>query len=178
VFLTFFGRPSRQAQKAHESGASMLVPLVVLAVGSLGVGYFAADFAGLYREQYHGFHVGFSGLVATVLGLSGIFLSWLMYNRRTVTESAFEFLAPFRELAHSAALDESYERFYRRFLLGFARAVAWFDRYIIDGVMNWIGYATIDTGRTIRLWQSGNVRDYVLAVVGGVVALATWGLMP
>jgi hypothetical protein len=42
--------------------------------------------------------------------------------------------------------------------------------------MNWIGWSTIMSGRRLRKTQTGNVRDYVYAVVAGTVVIVFWGL--
>ena len=57
-----------------------------------------------------------------------------------------------------------------------AAGLGWFDRYVVDGLINavwgappccWVG------GRPWHL-QTGRVGDYVYAVVGGLVLLAAW----
>jgi NAD(P)H-quinone oxidoreductase subunit 5 len=60
--------------------------------------------------------------------------------------------------------------------MGIAGAVGWFDRYVIDGVMNFLGWATIMSGRRLRKIQTGNVADYVYAVIAGAVVIAAWGI--
>ena len=61
--------------------------------------------------------------------------------------------------------------------LGLAGAIGWFDRYVIDGLINLLGWATIMAGRRVRKIQTGNAADYVYAVIAGAVVLATWGVL-
>ena len=175
VFLAIFGPFSEASQDAREGGFSMAGPLLLLAAGSLGIGYFGSDFASLSGGSYH-FHVGMSGALATVCALAGVLLSWLIYGSRQLSPQAFSFLAPIGKLARSGLVDRSFEFAYRRGALAFADAVGFFDRYVVDGVMNWIGWTTIVSGRRLRATQTGNVRDYVYAVIAGTVVLAFWGL--
>ena len=176
VFLTFFGKPSKKAKHAHEGGLSMQAPLVLLAVLALVAGYFGNQFAALYGTTYH-FHLGAVGGIATVLGLGGILLAYLIYGRRSVPESTFAFLGPVGRLARSGAVDRAYLFGFHKLALGLAGAIGWFDRYVIDGLINLLGWATIMAGRRVRKIQTGNVADYVYAVIAGAVVLATWGVL-
>ena len=176
VFLAFFGKPSEKAVHAHESGASMALPPVALGVLSAVAGYFGGRFSELYGTEYH-FHVGTVTYAASGMGILGIVLAWLIYGSRSVPESSFAFLAPVGRLARSGAVDNLYLFGYRRVALTLANSVGWIDRYVIDGVMNFLAWATIMGGRRARKLQTGVVNDYVFAVVAGAVALATWGLM-
>jgi NADH-quinone oxidoreductase subunit L len=175
VFLALFGPCSQASEKAHEGGASMTGPLVLLAVGSLVIGYFGSEIASLSGDSYH-FHVGMSGMLGTVVAVAGLLLSWWIYGARRLSPQAFGFLAPIGRLARSGLVDRFFDFAYRRGALAFADAVGFFDRYIIDGVMNWIGWTTIMSGRRLRATQTGNVRDYVYAVVAGAVVIVFWGL--
>jgi len=175
VFLALFGPFSPTSEGAHESGISMGAPLVLLAVGSVAVGYFGSDFASLSGGPYH-FHVGMSGMLGTLCALAGVLLSWSIYGARLVSLRSFAFLAPIGRLARSGLVDRFFELVYRRGALALSDTVGFFDRYFVDGLMNWIGWTTIMSGRWLRNTQTGNVRDYVLAVVAGALAIVVWGL--
>jgi NADH-quinone oxidoreductase subunit L len=175
VFLALFGPFSQASESAHEGGFSMAGPLLLLAAGSLTVGYFGSDFALLSGGSYH-FHVGMSGMLGTGLAVAGLLLSWLIYGARRLTPQSFGFLAPIEWLARSGLVDRFFEFAYRRGALAFSDAVGFFDRYVVDGVMNWVGWMTIVSGRRLRKTQTGNVRDYVYAIVAGTVVIVFWGL--
>jgi NADH-quinone oxidoreductase subunit L len=175
VFLAIFGPFSQASEGAHESGSSMTGPLLLLAAGSIGIGYFGSDFASLSGGTYH-FHIGLSGMLGTGVAVAGLVLSWLIYGSRQISPQAFSFLAPIGRLARSGLVDRFFEFAYRRGALVFADAVGFFDRYVIDGLINWIGWTTIMSGRRLRKTQTGNVRDYVFAVVAGTVVIVFWGL--
>ncbi|MBW2542638.1 MAG: NADH-quinone oxidoreductase subunit L [Deltaproteobacteria bacterium] len=175
VFLSIFGPFSPTSEGAHESGFSMTGPLWLLAAGAVGIGYFGSDFAALAGGTYH-FHLGMSGILGTTCALIGLLLSWLIYGSHRLSPQAFRFVAPIAWLARSGLVDRFFEFAYRRGALVLADAVGFFDRYVIDGVMNWIGWSTITSGRWLRRIQTGNVRDYVYAVVAGAVVIVFWGL--
>ncbi len=175
IFLAFLGKPNEHAKHAHEGGPAMAIPLVVLGTLSVATGYFGRSLATMYGVEYD-FRAGPVGMGASALGLAGIAVGWFVYGRRGVSTSAFEFLEPVARLARSSALDNMYELLYRRALLMFAGAIGWFDRYVVDGIMNLLAWSTIMAGRRLRRLQTGNVQDYVYAVVAGAVVLAAWGI--
>jgi NADH:ubiquinone oxidoreductase subunit 5 (subunit L)/multisubunit Na+/H+ antiporter MnhA subunit len=117
-----------------------------------------------------------SGMLGTACALFGLLLSWLIYGARILSPQAFSLLAPIGTLARSGLVDRFFEFSYRRGALVVSDAVGFFDRYVIDGVMNLIGWSTIMSGRRLRKIQTGNVRDYVYAVVAGAVVIVFWGL--
>ncbi len=175
VLLAFFGEPSERARHAHEGGPSMRLPLVVLAAGSVSVGWFGSDLAAVYDSEYH-FHVGPIGLAATALALAGVGVAWLRYGRRREGPESFGAFEPLAGFARSGLVDRAYAGAYRHALLAFAAVVGWLDRYVVDGVMNLTGWVTIVAGRGIRRTQTGNVQHYVYVVVAATLVLVAWGL--
>ncbi|MEM1126979.1 MAG: NADH-quinone oxidoreductase subunit L [Bacteroidota bacterium] len=66
--------------------------------------------------------------------------------------------------------DELYDRIVVKPLLGSSeRALSPFDKYVVDGFVNGIGWVTGALGRGLRLIQTGVVQNYALAIVVGVV---------
>ena len=49
--------------------------------------------------------------------------------------------------------------------------IAWFDRHVIDGTFNFMAWGANEAGESIRPWQSGDVRQYVVWFLTGAVAL-------
>ncbi|MCA9610206.1 MAG: NADH-quinone oxidoreductase subunit L [Myxococcales bacterium] len=175
VFLAFFGEPREKASHAHEPDASMLGPLVLLAIPSLGVGWLGAQFAELSGGgEYEVHFAATTPLVASGLALAGFAVAWLVYgkgDREVGVISALE------RMARSAAVDRTFEGLYRGVMLKTADGIGWWDRYVMDGLVNWSGWVTIVGARALRKVQTGLAPDYVFAVVLGAVALAVWGLL-
>jgi len=46
-----------------------------------------------------------------------------------------------------------------------------FDRYIVDGLVNLVGWLTIQMGRVLRLTQTGQVQTYIMAICIGAILL-------
>jgi NADH:ubiquinone oxidoreductase subunit 5 (subunit L)/multisubunit Na+/H+ antiporter MnhA subunit len=64
---------------------------------------------------------------------------------------------------------------YRSVLLPLSGALRWMDRYLVDGLMNGVGWGTLEAGQAVRPVQTGRTRDYALAVVVGAVLLLILG---
>ncbi len=182
TLLTFFGKPGDKTEHAHEATFSMRLPMVVLAIGAVAAGWGASRFALVVGDDYH-FHFGLIGALGTGLGLLGLVIAWLMYAGRglreqvRLPESTFASLKPLGVLARSGAVDRAYQVTFRRGLLVLSAGVGWFDRYVIDGLVNYSGWLTLMASRRLRPIQTGNVRDYVYAVATGALALVAWGLL-
>jgi NADH-quinone oxidoreductase subunit L len=187
--LVFLG-PARHAEGAHphESPASMTVPLVVLgvlsAIGGLvlnpvhsGPLYrflapVSGDISGLGYEPVG--PLGEPQLIAiSIVAVAiGITLAWLGYARRDLAKGRMvdPVRGPLAEAAERKFLvDEAYEAVFVTGGGALARALAWIDRRLVDGVVMGSGAASLATGRVVRRAQTGLVRGYVTVMV---VALA------
>jgi len=174
VVVAFFGAPSgEKAAHAHEAGWSMRGPLVVLAALSLLGGAFTAPFARLHGEPY-ALHLGVGPVLAAALALGGFVLAYRVYGAdRRAAPAVLEGLS---KVARSRAVNRFYEFGFHRVALVVSSGLAWTDRYLVDGLINMIGYETLEGGRRARPLQTGLAPDYVLAVVLGVVGLAAWAV--
>ncbi len=171
--LVFFGEQKERVHHAHESPFVMLAPMLFLSVPAVAAGWFAGPFAERLGLEYH-FSVTPVGGIATIFALGGVGLGVARYGIGQLTWLAWPAAATF--LA-SAPVDRLWAAAWRQGLLPFARAAGWFDRYVVDGLINLSGWVALEGGERLRLLQTGKVRDYVYAAVVGVVLLAAWGAM-
>jgi hypothetical protein len=151
----------------------MRAPLLVLAILATGGGALASRFAGLYGSEYH-FAMGAGPSLAAALGLAGIAAAYFVFGRGRAHDLAV--LAWVERLARTSAVDRFYEFGYRRLSLPLAQALGWFDRYVVDGAINMLGYSALEGGSRARGIQTGFAPDYVLAAMLGVVGLAFWAV--
>jgi NADH-quinone oxidoreductase subunit L len=54
----------------------------------------------------------------------------------------------------------------------FANALAWFDRNVVDGIVNGIGVVTRRSGTGLSKVQTGRVQNYALGIALGLIAMA------
>ena len=55
---------------------------------------------------------------------------------------------------------------------GIGKPAAWFDRQVVDGLVNGAGTATLALSHKIRGLQSGKVQQYALIFLVAVILLA------
>jgi NAD(P)H-quinone oxidoreductase subunit 5 len=53
-----------------------------------------------------------------------------------------------------------------------SRIVDWFDRQIVDGVVNLVGFASIFSGEALKYGNSGQGQFYILTITLGLAAIA------
>ncbi len=174
VVVALFGPPSHEAEHAHESGATMLAPLVLLSVFALGTGWLGATLSGLYAEEAH-FHLSPVGMLASALAFAGLGCAYWMFGAPRGGGAILEAFAPLGRLARSSLVDDTLAWGYRRALTGVADAIGWFDRYVIDGLINLVGWATLAAGDRLRRIQTGRVEDYVYVLVVAVLLAGLYG---
>ena len=176
VFLAFFGPVTPASGHSHEPGASMAGPLLVLAVPSVLLGWFAAPFARNLGVEPEAFHLGTVGMIAIAMAVGGIGLAWMLYGSKSLSPSAFNVLAPLGKLARGSAIDSAWLSLYRGAGMGLARLAGWIDRYIVDALVNVVGWAVIASGRSLRAVQTGDVQDYLFAVFVAAADLGAFGV--
>ena len=186
VFLTFFGARGAGGHP-HDPPGVMMGPLWVLALLSIGGTLLGGAALGLTFPEFlrgttgatlpHGPH--WLTPFSVGLALAGIVLAWLVYQRRTVSAEALtRGLGPLPAwAARGYGLDALYVALYRGAVLGFARAVGWIDRYVVDGLVNAASAATLRAGADLRRLQTGRAQDYLYGVTAGLLlVLVLWRL--
>jgi NADH-quinone oxidoreductase subunit L len=196
VIMVFFGDAKWKDQSEehgahgdfvpHESPKIMLLPLVVLAMLSVGGGLLQLPFTKdlHFLEKWlepiveHGeAHISGSWaydnkyllmLVAIVVALSGIALAIGVYGKKKLPAIEPQILAN----------AWNYDKGVSAFMGGPGRqsfeAVAWADAHVIDGAVIGTGSVVRKSSGLIRKIQSGYVRVYAAAIVIGVLAMLAW----
>ncbi|HEY3079099.1 MAG TPA: NADH-quinone oxidoreductase subunit L [Chloroflexota bacterium] len=176
---TTVGHHERGPQHAHESPPVMTVPLIVLAVLAFGAGFvglptlgnpFATFLTGHPQEGAINLPLA---LGTTLLALLAIGMAWLMYGRVAFRHDPLVvWLGPLYTLfARRYYVDDLYNWLIAVFVLGAARLAAWFDRRVIDGVVNFIGWLTAALGELFSRAQTGRAPNYALVVFAGIVVI-------
>jgi NADH-quinone oxidoreductase subunit L len=177
----------------HESPWTMTMPLVVLAVLST-IGFVINlpfdnqkwNFLERWLEPVlrgapvitaSSFGIGFAlSTGALVIAVVGIVVGRAMYRNGLPadgTDPAVERLGPFAKVLENAYyLDVGLARFVSGPVTSAARFLSdGVDRGVIDGAVNGVGRAFRGAGGGLRKVQTGLVRNYALAIIGGAVLL-------
>ena len=210
-FMTFHGE-YRGHEHPHESPRSMTAPLMILGAFTLISGlsvYATGGFGNLIfvpgtRAEYALPLIGVSltdyGLEAISLGaaLAGLALAWAVYATKRIPAERFT-RSPsgafiHKMLTHRYWIDDVYDAFGARVYWGFAKAMDWFDRRVVDGIVNAVGRGglataagsdffdrrvvdgavnllskgTVRSGMRLRQRQTGQVQSYAWVIVFGI----------
>jgi NADH-quinone oxidoreductase subunit L len=203
VYLTFFGSfrgTHEQEHHLHEAPRSMTFPLVVLAIlstvgGLVGLPAFLGERANLFHrfldpavpplaggaviaELGRGMEIALiAASVAIALGGWGLARVCYAGDRAGTIPERFvrTFPALHRLVQNKFYLDELYEaviyRPFRALSRFFWKAV---DVLIIDGIVNAGAFLVELSGDLLRFFTTGNVRNYALTFVLGIVALLAY----
>jgi NADH-quinone oxidoreductase subunit L len=195
IFKTFHGEPHDQEhyEAAHESPLWMLIPIGILAAGSILAGFpFKELFAGHGVEEFFRESVKMNphiieemhnipetvAFLPTVMMALGFVVSWLFYIRRPYipVELARQHRILYQFLLNKWYFDELYD-------LIFVRPAKWLGRflwkvgdgYIIDGFgPDGISARVLDVTRNVVRLQTGYLYHYAFAMLIGVAGLITW----
>jgi NADH-quinone oxidoreductase subunit L len=201
VSLTFAGEFRGSAEESahiHEAPPSMTVPLVVLAFLSAIAGFVGlpevfgdrANRLAAFLEPIFpaiGPHAGEAGHalpaatewllmgVSVAVAVTGILIAWNWYAKRTgrpADRAADALPGLYRLIAEKFRIDELYDALFVRPF----RWLAWglwkvIDVLVIDGVLVGGAFVVELVGDVLRFLQTGNVRNYALTFLLGIVAL-------
>ncbi|WP_018132953.1 NADH-quinone oxidoreductase subunit L [Effusibacillus pohliae] len=187
-FLTFTGEYRGDASiEPHESGPVMTIPLVLLAILSLVIGFVNAPFFGhafahfLLSGGELGVHEAFSwttAVASTAVGAAGILLAYLMYGKRTVdADKVAAASGPLYTLSYRKFfIDEIYHAVIVIPLIWIGKILNFIDRWIVDGIVSLVGHTTFASSLGLKYGQNGQIQTYGLLTSLGVAALVAISL--
>lgn len=172
--LIFGGAPKPKTRRAPEVGWLMAVPMVSLTVITLLMPLMLKQWQILPALQQLNW-----GLVS-LLVLSGVVGcsvgAWIYLNPRVSKPVGLVWQSVREVLAYDFCIDRLYNISVVLGVVQGARFTAWFDRYIVDGLVNFVGVASIFSGESLKYTISGQARNYLLTLfVGVILALAFVG---
>jgi NADH-quinone oxidoreductase subunit L len=195
IFKTFFGEPHDQEhyEAAHEAPLTMLIPIGILAAGSILAGFPVKElFAGPGVEEFFRESLKMNPhiieamenipesvkLLPFVMMVIGAVVSYVFYIRRPYipVELARQHQMLYQFLLNKWYFDELYD-------LIFVRPAKWLGRFlwkvgdgkIIDGFgPDGVSAGVLDVTRNVVKLQTGYLYHYAFAMLIGVAGLITW----
>jgi NADH-quinone oxidoreductase subunit L len=189
MFMTFFGKKRWEELKSfdgrdfhpHESPAVMWLPMALLAVGSIGAGWFfssgdrlanwlSPSLGTLEEVEHTVIDHSLIPILTIALSVLGALIAWLVVGRRDVPvvkpePVSFPVRAARRDL-YGNALNET---LIARPGTWLARALVYVDNKGVDGLVNGIAAGLGGSSGRLRRLQTGFVRSYAMTMLFGAI---------
>jgi len=189
IFIILFPRDaqvSRNNGQGHDHGHGvyrlMGWPLIILASGTVLLGFFQGSLEGFFKGQQilqgkQGVHHAWLPFVALTSAFFGVVLAWLEFGRRGAGQVGFvEKIAPLNKLfAERWYIDRFYRRFLDVVIYGvISNLCTKNDNRIIDGGVDGLGKGIVETGRFVSLLHLGMIQPKLLTIFMVIVLLALY----
>jgi NAD(P)H-quinone oxidoreductase subunit 5 len=174
--LVFWGSAQPKTRRAPEAPWLMAVPMVTLTIFNL-VAPALLQRLGLLSipslTAANRYTVGLLVLSSAIgAGLAGL----LYLNARSSRPVDLVWKSVREVLAYDFCIDRLYKISVVLGVVQGSRLTAWFDRYIVDGLVNFVGVASIFSGESLKYTISGQSRNYLLSLfMGLLLVLVTVG---
>lgn len=176
----FWGTENKELHDAHtphEAPLTMTLPLIILTLITVTCGW-ALNFGSFVSASGQDYQIHLDTQVAiTSCVIAVISIALATYIYKGEKQPIADILYKHFPKLHRAA----YKRFYMDEVWMFvthkiifrlvSTPIAWFDRHVIDGTFDFLAWSSNEAGESIRGWQSGDVRHYVVWFISGTVAL-------
>ncbi len=175
-FSIFWSKESHLHNTHGEGPLSMKIPLIILAICAIGVGF--VPFSSFISSDGKGLdtHIDILFSIAPVgLTILSILLAANLYKNENAKPAK---IATSMGILYQAAhkkfyIDELYLFITQKVIFPFiGQPIAWIDKNIIDGFMNLLSTITGEISEKIKQLQSGKVQQYALYFFGGISLLA------
>ncbi|MFB6276112.1 MAG: NAD(P)H-quinone oxidoreductase subunit 5 [Halothece sp.] len=175
-------------ESPHESPLSMTLPLVILAIPSIAIGWIGKPWENFFEEFVYAPGESLEEVKALMaefewseflimagnsvgIALIGITLASLMYASKKIDPSAIAQQFPFlyRFSLNKWYFDELYDRLFVKGSRRIARQVLEIDYRVVDGAVNLTGLLAIIGGEGLKYFENGRAQFYALIVFGAVL---------
>ena len=153
----------------------MTVPLVILALITCVAGFIPfGDFVsadGKVLQIHTTWPIALASIGIAVVGIGiAAFKFFKEHEKPAVNEASMTAFA--RAAYHRFYIDEVYMFITKRIIFnGVSKGIAWFDRHVVDGFMNFLAWGANRVSYDIRGLQSGQVQQYAYVFVLGALLL-------
>ncbi len=190
MIMTFFGEPRWKELKSadgrdyhpHESPLVMTIPMIILAVGSVGAGAFLAigdrlanwlaPSVGPYEHPEPPFPAIFVTIATLAVVAVGVFIAYWFIGRRPVPVVAPTPVPAIVALARADVGGNAInETLFARPGIWLTRASVYADAKGVDGAVNGLAAGLGGLSGRWRHWQNGFVRSYALSMFAGTLVV-------
>lgn len=189
-FMVFTGEARVEHKIVHESPRLMTIPMIVLGVLAVGVGYVNTPWFGSFLGDWltedspalgkgHIEGPAWIMVVATVVSLLGILVAYLMYGKKSIRRDWLSSRAPiaYNVLYNKYYVDEFYQLTIIKAVRVFSLFLKYIDRYLVGGIVSGVTAAIQGIGKIGSKFQDGQVQTYAsVAFVGLAVVIVILAL--
>ena len=174
--LVFMGQPQPKTRRAPEVAWQVAIPLVSLTIITLLVP--------ILLPSWHFVDIDldtvdiWGTVVLAASGVIGFGLGAYIYIKPYATGSSVPMPPKITRNALKAlqdllAYDLYVQTLYKYTVVlvvgGGSSFLAWVDRYLVDGSINFLGFASIFSGESLKYTVTGRLQQYVLTIVIGLI---------
>jgi NADH-quinone oxidoreductase subunit L len=175
-FCIFWNKTSTHHNHHGEGAWNMRLPLLLLGIAAVVVGFipFSQYVSVNGRPAHSAIPISFS-IAPVAMAITAIAIAYILYYKENQRpqQLANALGGLYRAARQKFYFDELYLFVTKKIIFnGIAKPAAWIDKYVVDGLMNWLGVATTRVSERIKALQSGSVQAYALYFFGGIIALA------
>ena len=170
-FLVFWGNSAELPEHAHNSW-QMSIPLVILTLSTIGAGWLPfsshISFGGTLEHSSIYWLFSLAPLVFSLIGISVAFLKYARPSDKILpVQNQTNWLLT--AASKKFYVDEIYIWITHTILFPLiGRPFAWFDRKVVDGLVDGVADTVGSFYYFLRRMQSGRVQDYLLYFLGGI----------
>lgn len=176
-FSIFWNKEYHPHGEHHgEGGAAMMLPLIILAAGAAFAGFIHfGDFVTVDGKPLESKFDPLFSIAPVALGLTGIVTAWALYKKQNAgpDKIATSLNGAYKAAYHKFYIDELYLFVTKKIIFNLiGRPAAWFDRNVVDGLVNATGNVTQTISEKVKGIQSGKVQQYAVYFLVSALALA------
>ncbi|MEH1818605.1 MAG: NAD(P)H-quinone oxidoreductase subunit F [Nostoc sp.] len=175
--LVFWGKPQQKTRRTPEVGWQMALPMVILTVLTLLLPLMLQQWYLLPDWESINWYVALALFGSTGVGVG---VGCTVHLHKAWSRSrilAWRFVQDL--LGYDFYIDRVYLVTVVSAVALLSKISAWSDRYLVDGFVNLVGFATIFGGQTLKYSISGQSQGYMLTILAVVSVLGffiSWSL--
>lgn len=161
--LVFWGQPQPKSRRAPEVAWPMALPMVTLTILTLLLPLMLQQWYLLPSWESLNWYVVGSLVASTVAGVG---IGATIHLHKAWSRSR---ILVWRFIQDLLGYDFYIDRIYRLTIVSavalLSRISAWSDRFLVDGLVNLVGFATIFSGQSLKYSISGQSQGYMLTIL-------------
>ncbi|MEM9214803.1 MAG: NAD(P)H-quinone oxidoreductase subunit F [Cyanobacteria bacterium P01_F01_bin.150] len=170
--LIFAGKPAQMTERSPESAWLVTLPMMALMGLTLHLPIILQNLSLLPSWATLNKDVALLLLWSSTVGC---FVGGVIYIGQVVARPVRLPLPGFQKmLANDMYTPQLYRSTIVLGVASLSRLTDWFDRFIIDGVVNLVGFVSLLTGESLRYSNTGKGQSYLLTIAIASVLIAIW----